>query len=520
MDIAGLSARLVWVVALVASIFMPASARPMATLISHGQDEEVFVLNAPSEVLHARAFFRRHEYAKAMLALGGDTKRQDAKWIMAESLFRLGLYDGAKSIYSEIYKNAEGMIDKEKAAGRLVETDIYLGRIDAAKSRLLGFEREFHKTPGRLAYALGKLLYNTGHLTQSEDIFRKVASGDEYFVRARYIMVAINLGKVSKDESIESFNQIEKNEPIATEDYWVRDLSILAQARIYADAGQIDQAETAYARVSVTGAFGEAACTELVGLLLYHSELAQMGIDRFKDMPTGQRHEIGRQLEKSATKAIARFQKENKISWETPKLLSLIGLFLTKVRRYGDARFAYDELINHYRPIRGELQTAEKQNKIWPFFAINYDRNKNMQLTSLLNGVPNALLLGRSATNDVLALRDRIEESYQTIRQLEQQSRFLGDVLDANVIAEAKATQTDLEKIYRELAIAKQQEIATRAVRAIDGILSEAEFRRANLVSAEMNDVRRKLNVIQDFTTNNIDLFDAQLKAVDEGESP
>ena len=133
-----------------------------------------------------------------------------------------------------------------------------------------------------MAYTVGKILYDQNLLAEAAELFVKVPKGDEYFMRAAYILAAMKLHKVDIKDSILAFNAIEKSPVIAVEDTWVRDLAILAQGRIFIDAGLIREAEKAYLRVPLTSAFAESASYELIKGLIVRSELATSGLGAFQ----------------------------------------------------------------------------------------------------------------------------------------------------------------------------------------------------------------------------------------------
>jgi len=474
------------------------------------------------DVAHARVWFRKHEYRRAILALEGKRESLDAKWLMAESLFRLHLSGQAALIFKEIYRETTDKLDKIKAALRLLEIAILSKDVRDALGRFRTIEKEWKSVPGRLSYALGKTLYDLTRFSDAQEVFNKVNAGDEYFMRARYIMATMQLGKVDIKTSLQSFNQIEKTTPVATEDYWVHELAILAQGRILSDLGEMALARDAYLRVPVEGAFGAVAYAELLGGLLFQSDQARLGLGRFKDMAPEKREALAKSSLESAGEAIFRYRKKKDVTIETPELFLAMAETMVKDRRYDDARLAYDKLIHHFRPIRASLLSAVGSQELWPYFAVDYrrDERKTSSSLELFQGLPWSLVRELSLVSPIITMRDRIEESGKKLMALERDARIIGVSPDALSLTKMRAAQIENEQNYRTMALSVQKELSAKVASILASFLSQAEFNRAELVSLQMRDLAKQRQTIHDFTTRNIDVFDEQLKALDAGGKP
>jgi tetratricopeptide (TPR) repeat protein len=474
----------------------------------------------PVNVTNARVFFLKHEYLKAILAINGEAKTHGAQWIMAESLFRLGEYKKAEVYFEMLLHTIKDTTEREKIVFRLFDIMIINNDIKKAFDRFKEFQGAFKKVPERMAYAMGKAFYDSGDRYHSKEILLLIPQGNEFFIRAQYIIGAMVLNKQNFQESLDIFNKIEHTVPVSVEDYAVRDLAILAQARIFAENNLEDMAEKAYGRVPLKGSFAETATIELIRMMIYQRDRARLSLDRFKNISLIQRESIERASLDTAIRVLDRFRKEHEINQQHPEILSLMASLMLETKRYADARVAYDKLIEHYRPIRHMLNTInDAQNEIWPYFAIDYRQQLGTtHRMSLVAGMPSSLLRGLSEIKEIISLRDRIEESGKKLELLEEASTLEAAKNNLN-LEQVRAKQHTIENAYRVMVISKQSDLKQKVSHIIDNFLAEAEFKRAFLVVAEMRDKKEQLKVIRDFQSNNIAVLEKRFKELSKGGS-
>lgn len=465
---------------------------------------------------HARTYFRRHDYRTALLALQNKSLDLPALWIAGESLFRLGRYSEAQTYFERIVKESADPVEKRKAHIRLFDVEIYAKDIQAAINRYVAFGKQYRTTPARMRYALGKALFDLGYFDRAEKVLRGIPKTSEFFIRARYIIATLGLDKKTPQASAKIFRQIESLKPISVEDYAVHQLAILAQARIYADANREDLAQKAYERVSITGPFGEVALSELIRMMLIRAELASAGEGRFKRTSQARRQFIETEAINAALAALMRYRKAHEIDWRKPELLTLMATLFGKAKRYEEAQLAYKELIDHYRPIQSALLAKENADRVWYYFALDFNRDKPNNY-SMLAGVPDFLLKNIPQIKKILQVRDGIEATEKALRDLE--SRAVALKLSKELLVKARTDQNAIINAYQRMVIKQQQKIAQQAAVIINDSLAEAEFMRGKLALLEINDLQKQKAALQDFQSDKIEMFEDSLKKLDEGGS-
>lgn len=470
---------------------------------------------------HARMYFRRHEYRAALLALDGKIDDNEARFIAGESNFRLGNYPEARGYFEQILSHTEDQIERRKAFIRLFDIDLYTKDIPSAINRYVAFGKEFKKTTAQMRYGLGKALFDFGYFDRAAKVLKGVPKNSEYFMRARYILASLDLDHTKPEDSIKYFEQIEALEPVSVEDYTVRQLAILAQGRIYTDLGKEDLAEKAYSRVSLAGEFGEVATIETVRAMLLRASQARRGEGRFHKLSPLRRQIVESASITSALKAIERFRKTHEIDWHRPELLTVMASLYVESKRYEEARLAYQELIGHYRPIYDSLLADEGEAGVWPYFALDIDRDqRTTRKISMISGVPDSLLKNLPEVTKILTLRERIEDGGKKLRDMEERAQNLQlNGAPSTLLAQARARQDAIAAAYNGMVIKKQKALKKSVANVLNRNVAEAEFKRADLVMRKMQDFKKQQRAIHDYQTKKLDAFERSVKEPDAGGS-
>ena len=467
---------------------------------------------------HARVHFRRHEYRDALLFLGDKIDDREALFIAAESNYRLGKYSEATRFFERIVDVTTDPIERRKALIRLFDIDIKTKDTQSAISRYVAFGKEYKKPTVHMHYSLGKALFDMGYFERSESILRRVPKGNEFSMRARYLVATMSLDKNKSSDVVKLFNQIEMLKPVSVEDYSVRELAILAQGRIYAEAKKEDLASSAYARVGMAGEFGETATIETIRTMLVRAEEARLQQGRFKKSSAFRRRLIESAAIAKALESITRYRKVHEIDWRSPELLTLMARLLVEAKRYSDARIAYQELIDHYRAIYTSLAAKNAEREVWPFFALDFERDLGKSRTvAMIPGVAAHLVKDVPDVKDILLLRDNVEADELKLRKLEERATNFA-VRDDAILA-ARAKQTAIINSYNAMVVKKQNRFKEVIADQINRSLAEAEFRRAELVVIEMGDLKKQQGAVHDFQGQKIDEIESSLKKLDEGDA-
>lgn len=473
------------------------------------------------ELVHARVAFRLRNYHGALRYLIGAPWAIDSQWIKAESLFRLKKFGDAQKAFEEMLGADSDPLEVRKITLRIFDCELLAGDMQAAINRYLAYKKQYTNAPAKMTYGLGKALLDVGYSSKAMSILRAVPKGSEYFMRARYLVATLGLDSRTAKASLKFFRAIENQEIISVEDHAVKQMSILAQARIYAAHGRDFLAEKIYARVALDGDYGEKATAETVRIMLARAKDAQHQEGRFKKASVLSRDIAYDRAIGSAYDALQRFRKVREISFSKPELLALMAHVMVESKRYDEARVAYGELIDHYRPLQKSLADGSiYTNEIWPYFAIDYLRAPSRKsYLPMIGGIPDSLVNNLADLDTILALRDRIEESGRKLRDLDGEIRRRGTKSNSKALSIARANQQKIQSAYQKMVIKKQKEFRSTMASRLNTMLAEAEYKRGDLALREIQGLKKQMGAARDFQANAIRSFEDKLKKIDEGGS-
>lgn len=266
----------------------------------------------------------------------------DAEWYLAESLFGMGNADIAESRYLAIVQQRQHTF-REDAVRRLLE--IYAMDADTSRFEAL-YEAEVLRgglQPNDLIrYSIAKSFYGRGEVARARSYFQEIQPGSEFFSRSQYFLAAMRLAEGTPEalaESATAFATLADAETASAEDRAVRDLAVLAVARLHYEAGRVDEAIAAYHRVSDEGPMRADKLHELAWTYIKRGDLREAvgQVDVFlKDYP---QHQYAAEL-------------------------NLVrGHLLFELGDLQDSLTAYDRVVAEYVPVRDRfvrLSSAEQ----------------------------------------------------------------------------------------------------------------------------------------------------------------
>ena len=475
-------------------------------------------LKEENELIHAEVMFGQGNFEQALLILGPEDRSTKALLIRAESLFRLQRYGDARAIYKELLAHASAE-EQEKILVRIFDTELLSGHIEAALKSYQEFEERKKNTSPMMKYGLGKALYDAGRDRDALPLLSAIPVTDEFAMRARFLVAAMALVTNNPKEAVKQFAQIEAMKPVSVEDYGVRQLAILAVARLYYDQKRYDLAKNAYKRVSLNSAFGKAATEEMIRMFIGRADEASLGRGEFKKASLNFRRMEEKKALSEAGNAFARYRKVHEVTVKDPQLLTLMATLLVKTRRYDDAKIAFSELFHHYEPIAQELRTKEHEKKLWPYFSLNFARDPgSVDKEPLISGIPQAYVKQLPGLASLTKLKHRIEDQGQKLAELENKARFMGK--NSVALEEAKKNHQAIVSAYEKIVLKQQKKLLKGSEEVIDKLLSEALFRRAELSLFYKRDLKKQENAVREFQRTTIEQFEQELKNIDKGGSP
>lgn len=184
-------------------------------------------------------------------ALATPDLARDADWYLAECLFELDNYRTAVEAYRAIVEVGPSHPYFPDAVRRTLETYALLGDIDAFNT----FYNQYivsGKVPTTelISYTLAKSFYRRGEDIRSKAMFEAIAPGSPYYSRARYFLGVQMIKEGNVKQAMLEFENAEKD-PVTDDDHKrVHELSELALARLYYEAGDTEQAMLWYGKVT------------------------------------------------------------------------------------------------------------------------------------------------------------------------------------------------------------------------------------------------------------------------------
>lgn len=472
--------------------------------------------NSSEPLEHAQILFLRNDYQAVLALLGEDIKDQDGRFLAAESLFRLKRYKEAQNIFKKMLDSEQDTAKRKKIYMRIFECNLFGGDINELLASYNDYKKKFQITPPFMSYALAKTLYDAKKENEAKEFFKLVGPNNPWTMRALYMISAIELSSRSNKELIKSFFQIEGMTPLCVEDFSVRQMAILAQARLYSDENQYDQAKKAYERVLLESSFGKEATAEFIRLMLFRAEHAELGTGEFKNASKDVRSMAREKSLIEAEHAFMRFSRVEEIGYKDPELFILMGRVLLKRGRLSDARMVFNELINHYRPIEKSLRKGSAL--IWPSLMLDAHKESTAPNAPLIAGIRDQYLMPLPGLNELLSFKSKILENEQKLQLLIYENQL--SKIKNKYLEKAKVNQQALKKAYEEYALEKQKEFQKIIADRINKLLAEPEFLRAEIPLIFLRTQRKKENIIRDFQTESIQQFEQRIKKIDQGESP
>ena len=295
-------------------------------------------------------FFLQQDYVRASIVLQDlanhpETQAHptypDVLYMLAESLHQTRNYHAA-STYFEALVSRGSTQQRQQAVGRLLEIAVLTGRTDAAErylataGHLLGDQAE-----PALLYAVGRYRYDIGELQDAERLLSRVPGDHKLFSKSAYLLGVLAVRARQLDAAIVRFEQAMASTPKTPtpEDEKVRELAILATARIHYERGELAKAVEAYAQTPRTSRYFDEALYESIWILVkqqkYEEALRRVDILMISTAEVSER----------------------------PDLWLLQGQLLAILKQFNDASIAFQRVLFAFEPIQNEMRELSDRKK-------------------------------------------------------------------------------------------------------------------------------------------------------------
>ncbi len=291
----------------------------------------------------AELFFNMRDYARASILYLDVVEHYpthpghpEALFRLAESLFLLQNYYGARTYFGQVLDNAgrTGFDTYVQASlGRLIEIAIHLDEFEGIDAH---FTRLSQLPPAEVTagthYARGRLLYHQERLDEAARAFAQVPEGSDEYLRAHYHVGVIAVAQQQYEQAIQVFERVGRVEPSSGADRQVVDLAHIAAGAVYLELDQPEEAIRAYQGVGRNSRhFAQA---------LFQAAAA------FRQLGDSTR----------AERALEVLTVADPESHHIPRAKILRGNLLLETGRFGEAREVFQDVAEQFRPVREELE--------------------------------------------------------------------------------------------------------------------------------------------------------------------
>ncbi len=443
-------------------------------------------------------FYRLHDYLRASIIFTDLVENHsshraypDAKFLLADSLYRAGDYYGARRHFQDIVEEGGQRFRPyvQRALGRLIEIAIRtrdFSNVERYFDRLNRLPPQ--EVEAATAYYRAKYLYNRavptedvlraerleegrGHLDlemleRAREAFSAVPPGSPFYPQARYFIGVIHTLRGEYPQAIDAFQRVLRSPAQSAEHRAVEHLTYMALGRLFYETDQIERAIEAYQRVPRT--------SELFPEALYEVAWAFIRI--------GDSTRAERALEVLSVAAPeSRFIPDAKI---------LRGNLLLREGRFDDANRVFREVRRQFGPVRRRLdQMVEGRED-----ALAYFRGL---VREHLDAFDPAFFLPEEAQkwgriDGDMARAMRVLEDLSTARRLVLETEDLVERLGGALSApNGAAVFADLRR-HREGVTALRNRLAR-----VRRVLVALESRRMRGGSAELRRVRERRRRIE-----------------------
>jgi TolA-binding protein len=201
----------------------------------------------------------------------------DARWYLADSLFLLRNYGLARSYFDEIIRDDDPQWAAD-AARRMLEIAMAQGEYEALDQLFEALmNRVGNRATPEIAFVRGKALYFRARMDEAFASFGQVPADDALYERARYFIGVIQTRAARYDEAVTTFEQVATRLQDATRRDLrdLRDLSILAAARVRYEQRDYVQARDTYLRIAPDSDSADEAAYELAWSQIRMEELSE-----------------------------------------------------------------------------------------------------------------------------------------------------------------------------------------------------------------------------------------------------
>lgn len=473
----------------------------------------LFSLSEETFYQRARISYRDHDFASTIKLLHEKSHLTlDDKKLLAQSYYYLGQYSKAKDIFKDLFDTSDPKgNDRKGILIRYFECALALLNIEVAQSLYARYVNDYRDVPSKMSYGLAKAYYDKGNYTKALPLLSRIKAGNEFFIRAQFLIGYMNLNKGSLALKIKPFKEIDQAKPLSVEDYIVKKAATLAIARIYAQNNLLDEAISFYKKVDLN-AFGEDTFYEACSVMLKKADNAKYALGIYAKENAELRKFVEDESLLAAYEALQKYASSNRISLLAPKNFGLVSYLYGRSHRFEEGRESFNELLDSYHDMNEKLLLTEKQttDSLLPLLSLETQSLKKAEIFEAL--IPEKLISTTHLKDleTVLSLKENILKSKQKLENLVDRLNNRVDV------KELKDKQDKIEHEYKQIAHMLQNNLIAEAKKVVGEALSLASYQKAQMNYYEMMTVKKELDYVKEYRNQSVEIFNNEVKQLNK----
>ncbi len=431
---------------------------------------------------------------------GKSRAAQQARFYLADCFYKRREYRSAIQHYEKVVERGSRDEHYQQSLQRLLELSFRMDDHSGVYQIVERIEKipRGQRDPG-MEYALGKYFYFRGLLDRAMQVFAAIPLSSEYGNQARYFTGVINVknGRLKEalrifDEGVRRMDGLEtKEKPLRGKDREIRDMFIMALARLYYHNDDPDNAIKYYSRISRRSEQFEHALYELAWAYLKAWEF----------------YRAIKSLELLALAAPdSRYVAESKI---------LVGNLHILARRFDYARKMFSETAEENRPVYQALRRLHGEHWSTDNFlemlagtgekALDSEIALPGRMMDLIKSRPRI----RKALESMQDMKDLRSEIDHTERMIERIERRIGDSGSISAFPELAGARARANEVETRLA-GLSARIAAKLGRAVRSDINPQELADWNRLEKE----RSRLKKIIDEMPSSTEDFEQRVRRV------
>lgn len=372
---------------------------------------------------NANFYFEKGDYAASadlfysIVALHSenDEMRHTALLRLAESLYKQKNYISAIKYYETLLEAGIKPTYKSFTLQRLIASRYYLGDYAGVKKSYDSFVKAGYgvESDQEILYYLGKSLFYDNRFSEAVNVFYSIKKEAAFYPQSRYFLGILSIKEHEYDDALSFYEEIVRLEEVGRYNNYskIRELSILAAARILFEAGKFDRAADYYLLTDKkSGSFARA-----------YYELGWVYIKTEKYM--------------QAVNTLRTIRLLAPQSDVVPEAEALEGTLLVQLKQYDAALELFDSMVKKYGRVQNDLFNIDGK-----IFMLNGHPRKVADFLLPYSPVVKSLLKDTRKFVNAKDLNDSILRIDAELKQLESREHKLSAMIANKNIAAAYPT--------------------------------------------------------------------------------